>query len=197
MSKAISEIHAVESVTEKTIFGAPEGHDARILIEKARELMRDDRVLVHVALDDRRTNFLEECISYFGNDVEIAVFPAWDCLPYDRVSPSADIVSQRVATLCKLMSWTKGKTRKPRILLTTVNAVLQKVMPKQALENAAFSFEKGGRLKEADLFNYLTANGYQRSDTVREPGEFAVRGGIIDVFPADSDSTYKARFIWR
>lgn len=188
MSETVAPKELPESHVDKTIFGAPEGEDARILIERARELMREDKVLMHIALDDRRTHFLEDCISFFGKDVEVAIFPAWDCLPYDRVSPSADIIAERVATLCKLLSWEKEKARKPRILLTTVNAALQKVMPKTALENAAFSFEKGGHVKQEELFNYLTANGYTRSDTVREPGEFAVRGGIIDLFPANSDT---------
>ena len=68
-----------------TLYAAPEGQDARILIERARELMRDDKILVHVALDDARVYTLENLIRFFGSDVKILTFPAWDCLPYDRV----------------------------------------------------------------------------------------------------------------
>ena len=170
-----------------TIFGVPEGQDARVLADLAREKMANDSVIVHVALDDARCESLHDALTFFAPDVEIVRFPAWDCLPYDRVSPSADIVAQRVSTLCIFLGWQSTKARKPRIVLTTVNAALQKVMPQAALENASLNFVRGGRVSEDDLFNYLTGNGYHRTDTVREPGEYAVRGGIIDIYPADAD----------
>ena len=88
-----------KSVTQGTIYGAPEGQDARVLADIAREIMADDRVLIHVALDDRRIQTLKNALRFFAPDVKIAVFPAWDCLPYDRVSPSSDLVAHRVSTL--------------------------------------------------------------------------------------------------
>jgi transcription-repair coupling factor (superfamily II helicase) len=92
-------------LTHPVIHGAPEGQDARILIERARALMPDDRVLIHVAMDDARVAELHDLIAFFAPDVKIAMFPAWDCLPYDRVSPNVEIVAQRVAGLCTLIAW--------------------------------------------------------------------------------------------
>jgi hypothetical protein len=93
------------------IHGAPEGHDARILAEKARALMPDDRVLLHIALDDMRAATLVDLLAFFAPDVRVIIFPAWDCLPYDRVSPNSDIVARRVAALTKLLAWDREQER--------------------------------------------------------------------------------------
>lgn len=171
----------------KTIFGAPEGQDARILAERARDLMRDDAVLIHVALDDARMATLADMLAFFAPDVKIIRLPGWDCLPYDRVSPHTDIVAQRVAALSSLRSWATQKERHPRILLTTVNAVTQRITPRDAFADAAFGAAVGDRIDVGRLIEFLSRNGYSRVDTVREAGEFAQRGGIIDLFPPGYD----------
>lgn len=170
-------------IQTKTLFGAPEGQDARILAEKARQLMPADKVLIHVALDDARVSTLCDLLAFFAPDVKVVEFPAWDCLPYDRVSPNAEIVAKRVAALTKLMSWDVEQDRYPRIVLTTVNAIAQRVMPKSALSGASLIAVKGGRLDLEHLTAFLVQNGYTRTETVREAGEYAMRGGIIDIFP--------------
>ncbi|MBV6632534.1 MAG: transcription-repair coupling factor [Alphaproteobacteria bacterium] len=164
------------------IFGAPSGHDARVLADLAR-----DRVggLVHIALDDTRTALLEELLAFFAPDVEVITFPAWDCLPYDRVSPKMEIVGQRIDALNRLnRDVPKGKSR---LLLTTVNAILQKVPPRDAFEEASLTVEVGGRLDPDHLQRFLARNGYARAHTVREPGEYAIRGGIVDLYPPAAD----------
>ena len=166
------------------IHGAPEGQDARILADMARDLMPQDRVLIHVALDDGRMHELEELLHFFAPDISVLKFPAWDCLPYDRVSPNNEIVGERVAALTQMMIWEGEARRYPRVVLTSVNALIQKVMPKSVLEQASFTAQKGGRVNVEALQDFLGHNGYCRTDTVREPGEYAIRGGIIDVFPA-------------
>lgn len=173
----------LEIQNDATIYGAVEGHDAQILADKARALMPEDKVLVHVALDDNRVATLIELLGFFAPDVQVVEFPAWDCLPYDRVSPNAEIVARRVAALVQLMSWEAESKRYPRILITTVNAITQRVMPKSALQNASFIAQKGSTIDIAQLQNFLTHNGYNRTETVREAGEYAMRGGIIDLFP--------------
>ena len=181
MIKAVKE----EIYTDnKIIHGAPEGQDARILAERARVLMPHDRVLVHIALDDARLAALHELLSFFAPDAEVLEFPAWDCLPYDRVSPNADIVAHRMAALSSLMAWQADKRRKPRILLTTVNAALQRVPPRSVLENVRLDARAGDTLDMGGLLEFLSHNGYSRTETVREAGEFAIRGGIIDLFPS-------------
>lgn len=168
---------------DQVIYSAPEGHDARLLAEKARELMPNDQVLVHIALDDTRVATLKELLAFFAPDVSVIDFPAWDCLPYDRVSPNADVVARRVAALSKLLVWQKESRRYPRIVITTVNAASQRVMPRSALEGASFSASKSARIDVEALQNFLTQNGYSRTETVREAGEYAMRGGIIDLYP--------------
>ncbi|MCB1556185.1 MAG: DEAD/DEAH box helicase, partial [Alphaproteobacteria bacterium] len=164
--------------------GCPEGQDARVLAERARASMAEDRVLVHVALDDARVAVLTELLAFFAPDVAVICFPAWDCLPYDRVSPNPEIVAARVSALTQLIVWEGEKRRYPRVLLTTVNAITQKVTPKGPLSASSFTAEAGRRLDPAALQSYLSRNGYSRTDTVREHGEYAVRGGIIDVYPS-------------
>ncbi len=165
------------------LFGAPEGQDARILAERARALMPDDGVAVHVALDDTRIAVLAELLAFFAPDVRVLQFPAWDCLPYDRVSPGSEIVARRVETLSGLLAWSQEKRRYPRVLLTTVNAVTQRVPPKEAMAQSSLSASAGGKMPVEILQGFLVRNGYVRTDTVREAGEFAVRGGIVDLFP--------------
>jgi len=172
----------------KTVYGAPEGQDARYLAGKARELAREDRILVHIALSDARIAALTELLHFFAPDVEILVFPAWDCLPYDRVSPNADIVAHRVQALTGLLAWEKDPKRVPHILLTTVNGALQRVTPKNYLAEASFHVQVGSRVQVEGLQTYLVDNGYHRTETVREPGEYAIRGGIIDLFPTGYDN---------
>ena len=107
-------------------------------------------------------------------------FPAWDCLPYDRVSPNPELVSERIATLARLLEKPAG----PRIVLTTVNALVQRVPPRHVFHGASLSLAEGGTVDPDRLVRFLDANGYGRAGTVMEPGEYAVRGGIVDVFPA-------------
>ncbi len=165
------------------LYGAPEGQDARILAERARSLVAEDGVAVHVALDDLRMAELAELLSFFAPDVKVIELPAWDCLPYDRVSPRGEVVAKRVAALAGLLAWKEEKRRYPRILLTTVNAIAQRVPPADILSKASLIAVTGGRMPVETLQAFLVSNGYVRTDTVREAGEFAVRGGIIDLFP--------------
>lgn len=165
------------------IFGCPEGQDARVLADMARDMARGKKILTHIAMDDGRAAGLMELFAFFAPDVEVVYFPAWDCLPYDRVSPNAEIAAARVGALARLLEWQDSDKYLPRILLTTVNAASQRVMPRTALERSAFTARTGGKLSVPALQTYLAANGYLRTDTVREHGEFAIRGGIIDLFP--------------
>lgn len=162
------------------IYAAPEGEDARILAARARELATHGRALIHIAQDDSRMAVLASLLAFFAPDVEVAEFPAWDCLPYDRVSPDGGIVARRVAALAQVMAWQDSK---PRILLATVNAAAQRVMPRAALKNAAFIAGEKDRIDLEGFRKFLAHNGYLRADTVREAGEYAMRGGIIDLFP--------------
>jgi transcription-repair coupling factor (superfamily II helicase) len=172
----------------QTIYGMPEGQDVLTLADRARDLMRDDRILAHIALDDTRLSTLQDLFAFFAPDVELCVLPAWDCLPYDRISPHGDIVARRVAALAQLLIWEQEKQRKPRILLTTVNAVTQRVMPRQSLQDSILNCVTSERMAPEHLQAFMQKNGYMRTETVREAGEYAIRGGIIDLFPSGQET---------
>ncbi|HEX4505817.1 MAG TPA: transcription-repair coupling factor, partial [Alphaproteobacteria bacterium] len=159
-----------------TLAGAPEGHDARLLTAL---IAREQRDLLHVASDDGRMARLSDLISFYDPSLEIVTFPAWDCLPYDRVSPNTEIVGQRIAALAKLMT----PAKKPRLVIATVNAVAQRVPPHAMVKTAAFNIAVGDRVDIEVMQLFFAENGYNRAETVREAGEYAVRGGIVDLFP--------------
>ena len=160
------------------VYGVPEGHDAALLVRRAAE---HDGPILHIARDAGRLADLAEAIQFFGPEIDIVQFPAWDCLPYDRVSPNGAVIAERIAALCHLQ---ETPNRRPRIVLTTVNAALQKVPPRKAFANAGMRLAVGDSIAPAQLAAFLDGDGYNRAGTVMEPGEYALRGGIIDVFPA-------------
>ena len=163
-----------------TLAGAPEGHDARLLAELVR---RQPKGLLHIALDDGRMARLADLVAFYDPEIEIVAFPAWDCLPYDRVSPNVEIVGQRIAALGRLLT----PADKPRLVIATVNAASQRVPPREMMRSAAFDI-RIGECVDADVLRlYFAENSYSRADTVREAGEYAVRGGIIDLFPPGFD----------
>src|SRR5580658_211397 len=159
------------------VWGAPEGWDAFLLAQRRREF---SGAILHVTRDDARMARLAEALAFAMPEAEILRFPAWDCLPYDRVSPNAALVSERIATLTRLLDKPTG----PRFVLTTMNALVQRVPPRSAFAGARLDVKVNGQVKPEELARFLEANGYGRAGTVMEPGEYAMRGGIIDIFPA-------------
>ena len=163
-----------------TIAGLPEGADALALAELARTTGGQD--ILHVARDGQRLERLQDGLRFFAPEREVLVFPAWDCLPYDRLSPHPDIVAERLETLVRL-----AQPKKPgapaRVILASVGAALQKVPPRSLYAEAAVVLKKGQTVDANWLTKFLGENGYGRSETVMEPGEFAVRGGLVDLFP--------------
>ncbi|MFO1173961.1 MAG: transcription-repair coupling factor [Paracoccaceae bacterium] len=158
-----------------TLSGAPEGFDARAL---ANELARGAPV-VHVARDDKRMEAMRAALAFFAPDAAVLTFPAWDCLPYDRVSPNPDVSAARMATLATLARGLPG----PFILLTTLNAASQRLPARDLVKSSAFTARVGQRIDEAGLKSYLVRMGFAQTPTVSEPGDYALRGGIIDIFP--------------
>ncbi|OOY23464.1 transcription-repair coupling factor [Thioclava sediminum] len=155
--------------------GAPEGFDAALL---AKELAKGKSV-IHVARDDRRLAAMRGALAFFAPEATVLDFPAWDCLPYDRVSPNADISATRMATLAALASGMPG----PFVLLTTLSAAMQRVPAREVLAGASFTAQVGKRINEQALREFLVRMGFSQASTVSEPGDYAIRGGIIDIFP--------------
>ena len=160
-----------------TVYGAPEGYEALLL---ARRRAEHKGPVLHVARDDSRMARLAESLAFFAPSVETLRFPAWDCLPYDRVSPNPEIVSERITTLARLIE----PQPKPLIVLTTVNALIQRVPPRSVFQGASMVLHTGGTADPQAIATFLEANGYTRAGTVMEAGEYAMRGGILDIFPS-------------
>ena len=172
-----------------SVSGAPEGYDAYLAAEAAR---RRDGLVLFVAADDLRAQAALEALRFFAPDIALLSFPAWDCLPYDRVSPKPDIESIRLATLSTLARHGKGSD--PAVVVTTVNALMQRVPPRSAVAEASFFARVGNSVEHDLLVNFLVKNGYARAGTVREPGDFALRGGIIDLWPPGADDPLRLDF---
>jgi transcription-repair coupling factor (superfamily II helicase) len=160
--------------------GVPEGYDALRLL---RELEDHDRPVMHVARDDKRLAAMATALEFFDPSVPVLRFPGWDCLPFDRVSPNADISATRMATLAALAAGLEGRF----ILLTTLTAATQYVPPRDLLRNSAFVARVDYQIDEEALRNFLIRMGFSQSPTVMEPGDYAIRGGIIDVWPPGED----------
>jgi len=178
LANALATIH--RKAGRWTIAGLPEGADSLVLAELARTTGGQD--ILHVARDGQRLERLQDGLRFFAPEREVLVFPAWDCLPYDRLSPHPDIVAERLATLAKL-----AVAKKPgapgRIVLASAGAALQKVPPRSLYAEAAMVLRKGQTVDVTWLAKFLGENGYGRAETVMEPGEFAIRGGLVDLFP--------------
>ncbi len=159
-----------------TVGGAPEGYDALLVLN---EIARSGGPVCHVARDDKRLEGMRAALAFFAPDVPVFVFPGWDCLPYDRVSPNADIAAARVATLAALVHQMPERF----VLLTTLNAATQRVPAREVLREAAFTARVNQRVDEGALRKFLVRMGFTQSPTVMEPGDYAIRGGIIDIFP--------------
>ncbi|SCZ58101.1 transcription-repair coupling factor [Epibacterium ulvae] len=166
----------VKSSQHITMGGAPEGFDARLLV---KELERSGKPVVHIARDDKRLEAMRAALSFFAPEIPVLVFPGWDCLPYDRVSPNPDISAARMATLAGLVHQPLDQF----ILLTSLNAASQRVPARSVLKEAAFRAQVDRRIDEEALRKFLVRMGFTQSPTVMEPGDYAVRGGIIDIYP--------------
>lgn len=157
-----------------TLSSAPEGYDAALVLA---EFARAGAV-IHIARDDRRMAAMRAALAATDPRAVVLELPAWDCLPYDRVSPSPAILSQRMSTLAALAAGMKDV-----ILLTTLNAATQALPTREVLRQSSFVAQVGHRVDEAQLKGFLARMGFSPASTVAEVGDYAIRGGIIDIFP--------------
>lgn len=164
--------------TDAELGGAPEGLDALIVAERVKA---SGGVGLFVARDYQRSGAFVQAFQFFTQDIEVLEYPAWDCLPYDRLSPTAGIAAQRMATLTRLAQ--RKPDDAPVLVVTTVSAAMQRTPPRSVTTLAGFDAKVGRDLDIQALERYFAANGYVRASTVSERGEFAVRGGVVDVFP--------------
>jgi len=146
--------------------------------------------LVMVARDGARMQQIAEILSDIMPGHPVLTLPAWDCLPYDRVSPNAVTIAARMTTLASLLdSATRGA-----VVLTAANAVVQRLVPRNMMRAMSFDAAAGGIVDSDRLIGWAADNGYLRVPTVRETGEYAVRGGLIDLFPAGREAPLRFDF---
>jgi transcription-repair coupling factor (superfamily II helicase) len=179
-----------------TLAGVPDGAEGLVIADLARAIAGSKNApaisLAVVCRDGARMAAASRALSFFAPDIEVLEFPAWDCLPYDRVSPHPAVVAQRVMTLARLARVT-GREH-PAVLLTTVNAVLQRVPERAAIAKQSLSVAPGNVAPMANIIQWLELNGFNRAATVREAGDYAVRGGIVDLFAPGMDSPVRLDF---
>ncbi|MGJ3260853.1 MAG: transcription-repair coupling factor [Rhodospirillales bacterium] len=172
----------------RDVGAAPEGADVLLAAELA--VAGQGRDVLFVLRDDAGLARRAEAARFFAPETETIELPAWDCLPYDRVSPRRALVGRRLAALGQLTA----ESPKGRLILTTVSALLQQVPPRDFLKGAGREIKPGTRIEPDELVRELERFGFNRIETVTEPGEYAVRGGIVDVFPAGAGGPVRLDF---
>jgi transcription-repair coupling factor (superfamily II helicase) len=175
-----------------TVSGVPDGAEARVLAEVARARGAPGVRAVHVARDGQRLSQLVRAMAFFAPEIDILEFPAWDCLPYDRVSPTPAVVARRMTTLAELAA--RRAEKRPFVLVTTVNAIVQRVVPPSVVGGQVLHAAPGNRLDMGQLAGWLEDNGFSRTSTVRDTGEYAVRGGILDLFAPGAEAPVRLDF---
>ena len=153
-----------------------------------RRLIQKHPILLWVVPNETRLAFVADCMKLMAPDIPVLPFPAWDTVPYDRVAPRPEIVGRRIDTLSRLLNRSEKESV---VVLTTVSAITQMVPPPGFWQNGILSLRVGDSVPFETLTSFLVKNGYHATDTVMETGEFAVRGGLIDIFPGGSDTPFR------
>jgi transcription-repair coupling factor (superfamily II helicase) len=178
-----------------TLAGVADGAEGLVVAELARTAATNASApattLLVVCRDGPRMAALAQAVTFFAPELEVIAFPSWDCLPYDRVSPHAAVVAERMAALSRLVG---AKPTKPRVLLTTVNAALQRVPARDLVARQSLAAAPGNAIPMQRIIDWLELNGFLRASTVREPGDYAVRGGIVDLFAPGMDAPVRLDF---
>ncbi|KQT51257.1 transcription-repair coupling factor [Devosia sp. Leaf420] len=177
----------------RTMSNVPDGMQPMVLAKLVEDRLKaapdDAASLVFVARDGRRLQRMAEVLGAMLPGHTILTLPAWDCLPYDRVSPNNVTIAARMSTLATLTSGARGV-----VVLTAVNALIQKLPPRDVVESMSFSAAVGRIVDSEKLIAWAANNGYLRVPTVRESGEFAVRGGLVDLYPASASAPLRFDF---
>jgi transcription-repair coupling factor (superfamily II helicase) len=159
--------------------GVPDGFEPFVLARISEELAPKGP-LIYVVRDGQRMSDIENVLKFVDPSLSVLNFPGWDCLPYDRVSPSSDTAARRLSALTRLIAFQQSPHR--AIILTSANALLQRLPPRDVLAGQGFSVQPGNSADMNALARRLESNGFDRVPTVRDVGEFALRGGILDVY---------------
>ena len=158
-------------------YGIPFGFEGH-LIDSISKI--NQKNIIYLAKDDKDADIIKSSLLFFNSKIKILNFPAQDCLPYDRSGPRLKIQSERLTLLSKLCDYDSSK----KVIISTVNAITQKVIPKNHLEKLNFKLAVGKTVNVEKLKTFLISSGYIETGKVLELGDFSIRGGIIDIFPS-------------
>ena len=150
------------------------------------ELVKQKQPIIYICSDAQHMPTVAKELSFFlNNDEQVFTFPDWECLPYDRVSPHPDIISQRLLALHTLPQLKQG------ILVIPITALMQRLAPTNYIHAHTFNLKLNDELDTEAFRQRLIEAGYYSVEQVMSPGEFAIRGGIVDVFPSGMNSPFR------
>ncbi len=174
-------------VGETLLFsGVAENYEAFALAK----IMESHVYHVHIVRNDIRLETVSSQLAVINPSLKILKYPTWDCLPYDRVSPSKNVMGERLSTLTSLAQG----SNQPTILITSIAAFLQRIPKFDKDLIPTIDIKVGQNLSQPNIVSTLALIGYRRVETVHEAAEFAVRGGLIDIFPTGHEYPYRIDF---
>ncbi len=138
----------------------------------------DKSTHIHILTREGELKQFSDMLKFFNDKVEVIVYPAWDCLPYSNISPRKEIISKRYSALRAL----EGVSKSYKIILLSVDSVIQKIVPIKEILQKSFSLKMNQKVILSNLIEWLEKMGYSRQTNVYSIGEYALRGGILDVF---------------
>jgi transcription-repair coupling factor (superfamily II helicase) len=177
----------LSATTPLILAGVARGAQSLVLADLARAAKGR---AIFVAPDEAAMRGLSDAASFFAPELDVIEFPAWDCLPYDRASPALSVGARRLAALHRLQAKRTG----PQLLITTTAAVLQRVLSPFRIRESVRLLEPGMEIGRDSLIALLQRQGYTRTDTVVDAGEYAVRGSIFDIYPSGLDQGLRLDF---
>jgi len=177
----------LKATTPLTLSSVPNGFLPWLMTDLARA---SKTRAVLICADDQAMRSVVDAAHWFAPEVQLIEFPAWDCLPYDRASPSLRASSERLAALATLQDKPKG----PQLVLTTLNAATQRTLTPFRIRQLTATLAPGKEMPREALAKLLQANGYVRTDTVADAGEYAVRGSLVDLYPSGSPHALRLDF---
>ena len=169
----------IDAYLGKTLSSVPLSYNAFLLADLIKTSKND---ILFVASNGQEMQEIENVLAFLSPQTKVLTLPAWDTVPYDRVSPNVNIISKRIETLSELAFFPTSE--KARVIVASAGSVLQKLPPKKIFLNSKKNIKVGSKFDYNDFIHYASINGYMKVEQVMEPSEYAVRGDIIDIFPS-------------
>ncbi|MBU6206307.1 MAG: transcription-repair coupling factor, partial [Alphaproteobacteria bacterium] len=173
-----------------TLAGVPSGFTPLLMADLARAAFAKGQRATLICADDAAMRTVADTVPFFASEVELLQYPAWDCLPYDRAQPALRSASERLACLARVQE----RLAKPQLLLTTLNAATQRTLTPFRIRQLTATLTPGKSIDRDALVRLLSSQGYVRTDTVADAGEFSVRGSLIDLYPAGAEYALRLDF---